>query len=74
MKKWYLALAIGYSIMTVLTTCSLLFGLPELTEQALWMTVFDIIVPIGHAGLAISCWIYFAKLRKKELRRGKELA
>ena len=70
MKKVPLWCAISYSIVSIWWTFRFLTNLPQIAEQANWITVGDVLALSGFWLLAISYWIIFLRSRKQD--QGKD--
>ena len=65
MKKITLTLAIVYSAVSLWWTYRFFTNLPQIAEQAQWLTVCDVLSLIGFWALSIFHWVIFATNRKQ---------
>ena len=72
MKRFSLFFAITYSAISLWWTYRFFTNLPQIAEQAQWITVGDALSLIGFWVLAISSWVMFVRNRKQSKDKKEE--
>ena len=72
MKRFTLFFVITYSAISLWWTYRFLTNLPQIAEQAQWITVGDISSLIGFWSVAVFYWAMFVRNRKQSKDKNEE--